>query len=261
MKQTKTNRNKLFVLFLCLFSFCGSMLAQADTHIQVGDIFYADGSISKPDVGSINAKQMESATNRPIGVVYFVEDYTNGAVTRQRGWVTALKDACDMSHWGDMDTDQKGIPNYSSRRGPVGDGNEALTDTAGYAHTRYMNSNHTLSRSNYPGFYHALSYKDGSTAVGAGLWYLPSAGQLCKLFAVKDVVTASFDVINSSNYGYTTANKMIGNYYWSSSEFSAFFAWDVRWDVRVGGKLDTATNKGFNGYVRSSCSFLTTSHR
>lgn len=244
----------LSILVMALFAGFGGLQAQAGARIEVGDIYYADGSFSKADAAGINAKHTASAANKPIGVVYHVEDHADGAMAGQRGWVIALRDACALCPWGDMDTDQGGIPNCASRRGPVGDGNEALADTDGHAHTRYMNSAHRLSSTNYPAFYHAHHYNDGSTTAGAGLWYLPAAGQLCRLYAVMAVVAASFDALNSSAYGPATAEKMDGRFYWSSSEFSALWAWDVRWDKR-GGYLDTATNKGFNGHVRSSRSF------
>ena len=243
---------QLMIFLVGLLAGHASLQAQTAVRMQVGDIYYADGTTSRAEVGSINAKYKANPTDKPIGVVYYVEVYGDGAAGR-RGWVIALKDAYDGNYcgWGDMDTDESGLPNYASRRGPKGDGNEALADTAGQAHTQWMNGNHTLSSSNYPAFCHAYRYNDGSTAVGGGRWYLPAAGQLCRLYGVMESLAASFDALNRSNYGSTTATKMSTGLYWSSSEHSALSAWDVP----ASGKLDNPSNKGFNGYVRSSCSF------
>ena len=128
-----------------------------------------------------------------IGVVFYVDN------TGQHGWAVALEDAGSFA-WGCYGSDMP-IPNYGDKR-------QAIYDLDGYENTRIVRENCTGS----PAFY-AVDFENG--------WYVPAIGQLNYLYGNLLEVNASLQVAGGSVFPAT------GWRYWSSTESSSYYAWNL----------------------------------
>ena len=154
----------------------------------VGMIYYSDKSCSE-DV---------DASKTAIGVV--VKD--NELVMSQR--------TADYMMWSYDFIDVSEVTNYTGSSG-------AKTDYNGKANTLAIASAHSGETASENAAIYCNSYSTAGTS--AGDWYLPAAGELYDYFY------GNYDTLNA------TVNKLGWNsfaeWYWSSSEYSAGYAWNV----------------------------------
>lgn len=130
------------------------------------------------------------------GVVFYVKPDGSG------GWMVALNDASSGCPWGISD-DIPALTNQDSNY------QQLLSDTDGYGNTEKIRAYQSNSS----------EYAAGKADFNHG-WYLPSAGQLRKLFGnlpqVSGAIAAAGGIPLSSHSGY-----------WSSTEHDASQAWVV----------------------------------
>lgn len=169
---------------------------------STGD-YLKDNSNNYPPTG-IAVRQIRDFTiQQPIHPTYHIGDIiTNNDGSRgilfyvspdqTDGWMVALNDAANATPWGD-NTDVPGLDNQTCAQ-PFG---ALLDETNGFANTGSIRNhqNGTATAAN------AVDYQHG--------WYLPTAGQLLKLFG-----SLAFIEDKLQTYGTTLAE----DYYWSSSE-------------------------------------------
>lgn len=128
-----------------------------------------------------------------IGVVFYVDQ------TGQHGWAVALQDAGSYA-WGCHGSDMP-LPNYGNKR-------QAIYDLDGYENTRIVRENCTSSAAFY-----AVDFENG--------WYVPALGQLNYLYGNLVEVNASLLVAGGTPFGNGSWT------YWSSTEFSSYYAWGL----------------------------------
>ena len=169
---------------------------------STGD-YLKDNSNNYPPTG-IAVRQIRDFTiQQPVHPTYHIGDLiTNNDGSRgilfyispgqTDGWMVALNDAASATPWGD-NTDVPGLDNQTCAQ-PFG---ALLDETNGFANTGSIRNhqNGLATAAN------AVDYQHG--------WYLPTAGQLLKLFG-----SLAFIEDKLQTYGTTLAE----DYYWSSSE-------------------------------------------
>ena len=155
------------------------------------------------------------------GVVFYVNPDGSG------GWMVALNDAstgCAWGAWGDIPALANQNPSYHQ---------QLLNDTDGYGNTEkiraYQNNN--------------TSYAAGKVDFAHG-WYLPSAGQLRKLFGNLAKIEGAIAMAGGS----TLSNS---SYYWSSTEKDASSAWIVNQQQTNYGLYFSSGNKTTSYGVRA----------
>ena len=95
-----------------------------------------------------------------------------------------------------------------------------------------------------PAFEYVNSYKTEGTK--AGDWYLPALGELNAIYGNKDVLNIALGKIGGT--------KLWASYYWSSSEYSNYYAWSLSFSdggVYYGDKH----HYSYYGYVRPVLAF------
>lgn len=95
------------------------------------------------------------------------------------------------------------------------------------------------------------SYNKGDEAgtmigIGAGKWWLPSIAELLTIWKHKYAINLCLSVISG-------ASQLSESWYWSSTEYSATYAWDL---ILNGGNLNRWCGKvQDSGYVRAVAAF------
>lgn len=152
-----------------------------------------------------------------LGIVFYVNPDGNG------GWMVALTDASTDCAWGTSDD----IPTLANQNPSDDYCQQLLNDTDGYGNTEKIRT-----------------YQNNSTTYAAGKvdfahgWYLPSAGQLRKLFGNLAKIEGAIAAAGGS----TLSNSV----YWSSTEQDASNAWVVN-----AGLIFQSNSKTNNNYVRA----------
>lgn len=182
--------------------------------VAIGDIVCTDGSIVKP------ADWPCGKTAK--GIVFYVDD------TGRHGWIVHLQNQATNVKWSTEHQDIPELTNYTSVR-------TAVTDFDGYNNTQKIRNfgNATL----YPPAY-AVDFASG--------WYLPAMGQLRILYGNIVEVNAGLAVVGGTQFA-TNSNW----WYWSSTEYSANYAWCQD----DNGLVDRNHTKDFSHRVRSVSSF------
>lgn len=184
----------------------------AQAQVAVGDILCSDGQI-------LTTSTYPSSGATAIGVVFYVDG------TGQHGWAVALQDAGSFT-WGANGSDTP-LGNYTNKR-------EAIYDLDGYENTRVVREHST----DHPAFY-ALDFESG--------WYLPAIGQLNYLYGNLVEVNTSLERVNGTPF------EMDGDWrYWSSTEFSSYYAWYL---FRTGELNGNGNGKGNSWRVRGVRAF------
>ena len=88
-----------------------------------------------------------------------------------------------------------------------------------------------------PAFEYVNSYKTEGTL--AGDWYLPALGELSAIYGNMSVLNAAL--------GKIAAMRLVTSYYWSSSENSNYYAWELYF---TNGTVGDLTKNLYNYYVR-----------
>lgn len=201
---------------------------------QVGDFYMKDGAIL-PSISEDNKANC-------IGIVYWVPTATDPLNSHNPAWleehstcihglVVGLKE--QKSPWGTSDV--------------TTDITDSKTDDIfrGYSNTKSLLS--AYSGSGIVSAYKTL--KSGVTLPGkTSGWYVPSVGELMKLYQAKNEVNASLSALGSTS---TLGSTFSSSYYWSSGENSRDDALTVNlYDGDV-----YLNSKGNKRYVRLAFAF------
>ena len=202
---------------------------------QVGDFYMSNGAIL-PSVS-------ESNKNNCIGIVYWVPTATDPLESHQATW---LEEHSTCIHGLVV-----GLEEQKSRWGTSGDPTNIFDSKTDDIFRGYSN---TKSLVNEPSAYAIVSaynnLKSGVTLPGkTSGWYVPSVGELMKLYHAKDKVNDSLSALGSTSTLSSTSRS--SSYYWSSGENSRDDALTVNlYDGDV-----YLNSKGNNRYVRLSFAF------
>lgn len=225
--------------------------------VQIGDFYCKDskdeGYLIPGDILSLTDAQQEAC----IGIVYSTdasrigtaatEALKKNGVTSPHGLVMALTSASDNALWGPYRTDEnsggsEGEP-FKANTDQV---NKMYANVDGYGETHWIIENHSdVLQNKYAAFYYASLYGTNGTEKYAAPsntttgWFIPSIGQwwdimsnLCKIdLADKQEDTDPYPtlddlsktaVANMKKYlqKISSATFSLGNYFWSSSEYS-----------------------------------------
>ena len=187
--------------------------------VAVGDILCTDGTTVKPAAFAASGKTA-------YGIVFHVD--TTGA----HGWAVHLHDVEGYKQWGayntaGADSDIVSLSNIETARA-------AITDFNGYGNTLQIRN--AGDASVYPAAW-SVDFDNG--------WYLPAAGQLSLLFG--NILT-----INQSlqTAGGTTFPMDAVFYYWSSTEYSGNYAFELVYggDIRSDYKVQMFSVRGIRNF-------------
>jgi len=180
--------------------------------LALGDVFYSDGSVSKP--GSSNLY----AGKTPIGVVVFIpandtekawaEPSHNGG----RALVMALTNYNKSTTGYYLDTSvSSGYPVWSGK--PSASASSWTNDKSGWT-----NCYTYLNKTTNPASYYAMRHSPSAPSSSSG-WFLPSAGQWLfifgRLYGASDATITSWALntsYGSSSTAFNTANNYLKNY-------------------------------------------------
>lgn len=176
--------------------------------LQVGDFYMEDGSI-------LPWSDTSSDKTNCIGIVYWVPTATDLLESHKFTW---LEEHSTCTHGLVV-----GLKEQQSSWGPRGETTD-ITDSEtdgifrGYSNTKSLKSAHSgyAIVSAYNSLQRDVTLPSGKTSG----WYVPSVGELKKLFDAKSKVNTSLSTLGS-----TTLSSL---YYWSSGENSLNHAWGVR---------------------------------
>lgn len=192
--------------------------------LQVGDFYMEDGSILPWSDTSSDKKNC-------IGIVYWVPTATDLLESDKFTW---LEDHSTCIHGLVV-----GLEVKLSKWGTYG-ATTNITDSEtdgifrGYSNTKRLVSEHSgyAIVSAYNNLMRDVTLPPDKTSG----WYVPSVGELMKLFQAKSKVNSSLNTLGSTTLSSST--------YWSSGEHSYYNAWSVR-----NGTADY-NRKSYSGYVR-----------
>lgn len=124
----------------------------------------------------------------------------------------------------------------------------ALNDWTGKASTAAQITHNECKTESYaPGF--CASYERvnaNGNGLTAGSWWLPSLGELMMIYANMRKINYALSLING-------ATQLAETWYWSSTEYSATYAWNL---TLSGGYADGNTKAAYQGRVRPVSAFL-----
>lgn len=124
----------------------------------------------------------------------------------------------------------------------------ALNDWTGKASTAAQITHNECKTESYaPGF--CASYERvnaNGNGLTAGSWWLPSLGELMMIYANMRKINYALSLING-------ATQLAETWYWSSTEYSATYAWNL---TLSGGYADGNTKATGQGRVRPVSAFL-----
>ena len=166
----------------------------------------------------------------PIGEIIVNDDGSKGIVfyanpDEKAYWMVALNDAPSAHQWGDH-TDSP-LPNEQPGK-PF----NLLSESNGMANTNTLRS--YQSNNSYAAF--QVDFENG--------WYLPSAGQLSRLYGALPLIEDSIII-----HGGTL---MRSDYYWTSTEYDEDMAWIT--DFGIQGQYGGSSlnrDKTTNAYIRA----------
>ena len=212
-------RGVIFILLTLLFP---SFITGQTVHI--GDILCTDGS-------TVSVESFPTSGKTAMGVVFYVDN------TDSRGWAVSLHNQSSSIKWSSSNNygyDIPDLPNCSNAR-------NAMHDLNGKQNTATIRN--AGDSNNFPAAW-AVDFNQG--------WYLPSGGQLRYLYSCFNEINASLQAVGGSPF------PIDGTYYWwSSSEFSGFHAYDMNTGGSLGDYVkDNSNNYPQNGIaVRQICDF------
>lgn len=124
----------------------------------------------------------------------------------------------------------------------------ALDDWEGEDSTAAQVTHSECSGASYaPGFCHAYSRANANgKGLTAGRWWLPSIGQLMMIYANMRKINHALSLING-------ATQLVETWYWSSTEYSATYAWGLYLND---GNMNGITKATGQGRVRPVSAFL-----
>ena len=185
--------------------------------VEMGDFYFSDGSFADKDA-ELTARQ----ANNCIGIVFYVgqhttdtSDYSDSGIkqTKCNGYALALTDV-GKSEWGSY--------------GVVSGVSTNNSDWEGYSNQKELEKN----IDKYPAAKGCRDYGKGNDGKYAAPtkssgWFLPSCGQLCYLYSNGSLLFSQINKCKEKSQDNNITWFKIGRYYWSSSERSADFAWNM----------------------------------
>ena len=192
---------------------------------EVGKVFGTDGNIYD------NAAATPGG-NTAVALITYVGNNAETNATYNHGLALALEDA-NSGNTVELCSQQS----ETCLDNQYGDVSAAKTDMAGIANTDALVGTNTH---NHAAAAVARNYNGGTHPVGTSKWFLPSAGQWDKM------ISAAGD--------YATLMTKAGlrkNFYWSSTERSAAWAWNYYFETGYW----SGDSKGNSLYVRSALAF------
>ena len=183
---------------------------------KIGSILYSD---KKCYLGGILAGK------KPIGIVFDADRRTAIALeykNAEKWTVSGYPDIPDL-------------PNYTYDT-------YALQDYEGKNNTKAIIEYGEANDATYPAAIYANSYATEGTK--AGDWYLPSLGELNKIYAQKDFVNYGLSVVGEMNLG--------ENYHWSSTEYNYASVWIL---TMSGGNINHVDKQVISSIVRPVIQF------
>ena len=131
----------------------------------------------------------------------------------------------------------------------TGDRVTAMNDWNGKANTASQVTHSEASGAGYaPGFCHAYSRANANgNGLTAGKWWLPSLGEMMMIYANMAKINYALSLING-------ATKLVEDWYWTSTESSAAFAWGL--DLGDGGTFPWGTKVSYARRVRAVSAFI-----
>ena len=207
--QAAMEKTLLFFAFI-LYSMIG--MGQS---VRIGDILCTDGS-------TVSAADFPASGRTAWGIVFYVDDNDT------HGWAVALQNQSSSIKWSSSDYYGYDIPdlvNYENAR-------VAMHSLDGSQNTGVIRD--AGSENHFPAAW-AVDYDDG--------WFLPSAGQLRYLYSYFPEINASLQVVGGDLFHLSE-----NHYWWSSSEFSAYHAYDMNSGGSIGDYVkDNHVNYPPNG--------------
>ena len=199
---------RFLLILLALWLWPSFVLGQA---VNIGDILCTDGSI-------VSRETFPNSGKTAQGIVFYVDN------TDTRGWAVSLENQSSSIKWCSDNNYGYDIPDLPN----MGNARVAMHDLDGRSNTQIIRSHGNSSQ--FPAAW-AVDYDNG--------WYLPSAGQLRYLYSYYPEINASLQVVGGTVFPYHS------NYYWwSSSEFSAYHAYDMN----SGGSIGDYVKDNHNNY-------------
>ena len=183
--------------------------------VRIGDILCTDGSTVSP-------ADYPSSGRTAWGIVFYVDD------NDIHGWAVSLQNQSSSIKWSSSNYygyDIQNLVNFENARA-------AMHDLNGRQNTDIIRN--AGDPNDLPAAW-AVDYDDG--------WFLPSAGQLRYLYSYFPEINASLQVVGGSQF--LLEDQF---YWWSSSEVSAFHAYDMNNGGSIGDYVkDNHSNYPPNG--------------
>lgn len=189
-------RKALFAMknIVLFFAIIASSLLSFGQSVHIGDILCTDETI-------VSREDYPNSGKTAWGIVFYVHN------SDSHGWAVALHDQASSIQWCSeyyYGYDIPNLPNYEDARA-------AMHDLNGSFNTDIIRN--VDFASGFPAAW-VVDYDND--------WYLPSAGQLRYLYSNSPEVNASLQIVGGTTIPYWT-NK----YYWSSTEFTGYHAYDM----------------------------------
>ena len=202
-------KNYLFFILTTLFSaFCNAQT------VNIGDILCTDGT-------TVSIAAFPASGKTAMGVVFYVDK------TDSHGWAVSLNNQSSSIKWCSSDHYGYDIPDLPNQ----GNARIAMHDLNGKQNTASIRS--AGNANDFPAVW-AVDYDNG--------WYLPSAGQLRYLFSFAPEINASLQVVGGATIPYNS-----NHYWWSSTEFSEYHAYDMN----TGGSLGDYVKDNHSNYPQN----------
>lgn len=169
----------------------------ATRDLQVGDYYYADGSICPGDMENIPKTGC-------IGIIYSTTVPDDVKAEYSNAMVLALHDLEGKINWASNITSTSLSKQYATTKGTSDQIlSDLFEDKSGYTYMKEIKSKADFSAENYPAFYNVANSLGGLADISAlktSGWYIPTIGQMA------DIINA-FSTLASSSYefGTTTA--------------------------------------------------------
>lgn len=124
----------------------------------------------------------------------------------------------------------------------------AMNDWNGKSNTAAQITHSEASGTGYaPGFCHAYSRVNANgEGLTAGKWWLPSMGEMMMIYANMTKINYALSLING-------ATKLVEDWYWTSTEYSATYSWNLLLSY---GNMRDGTKATFRVLVRPVSAFI-----
>ena len=198
---------------------------------EVGKVFGADGNIYD------NATAATTAGTSAVAMITYVGTNTGEASPYNHGLALAMSDANAGSNcaW----TTSSGSTVHSQ-----------LYSTSSFTSESGVQYNAAQNDVTYPAFKYAIANNGISAPTGCSDWFLASGYQWDQMISA----AGDYNALRSGFEGVGGTN-MRGDYYWSSSEESGYYAWAYYFFSGYGGGKWAKNSKVDGYYVRSAIAF------